>query len=207
MHSVLKTAIFFSIFAPLVRADFPAGTRLTVLLSAETALPQSLAHELARETGRLMQPTGVTADVRWRHDVATGEEFEEVVVFKLRGTCRLADFAAFIDERGPLAWTHTVGGEILPFGDVSCDRIRSAVLGAMWGGQRAHGDLLLGRALARVIAHEIYHIMGRTHVHGKKGVARAALSGADLIAENLSFAAEDARRIRENFAMRNRIAQ
>jgi hypothetical protein len=201
MRSATKIALL-CLTAPLLRADYPAGTRLTILVSTETALQKSTAEEMSREAARLLQTTGLAAQLRWRDSVAPGEEFEEVVIFKLRGACRMSDFAAFLDERGPLAWAHTASGEILPFGDVSCDRVRSAVTGALSGAQRALGDALLGRALARVIAHEIYHIMGRTHLHGRSGVARASLSGSDLIAHGLSFAPEDARRIRPRFGGR-----
>lgn len=31
------------------------------------------------------------------------------------------------DERGPLAFTHSVDGEILPFSEVACDKVRSSL--------------------------------------------------------------------------------
>lgn len=45
----------------------------------------------------------------------------------------------------------------------------------------------LRRALARVLAHEIFHIISNEREHGAGGVFQAALSGRDLIAERLDF--------------------
>jgi hypothetical protein len=44
-----------------------------------------------------------------------------------------------------------------------------------------------GRALGRVMAHEIYHIIGETTAHQTRGVAKAALSVQDLMGNTLDF--------------------
>ena len=45
----------------------------------------------------------------------------------------------------------------------------------------------LGRALARVIAHEIYHIVGETTDHQYSGVAKASFSVRDLLTARFDF--------------------
>jgi len=45
----------------------------------------------------------------------------------------------------------------------------------------------LGRALGRVMAHELYHIVGETTAHQIRGVAKASLSVQDLIGASLDF--------------------
>ena len=99
------------------------------------------------------------------------------------------------DERGPLAFTHSTDGEVLPFSMVSCDRVRHSVESAMWGGDRARADLLLGRALGRVLAHELVHIVAKSSKHGVKGVAKTALSGGQLIADRLELDVDDVERL------------
>jgi hypothetical protein len=94
-----------------------------------------------------------------------------------------------------MAFTHTSDGEVLPFSEVLCDRVGVAAQSAMEGGEFSRRDELLGRALARVLAHEIYHIKGKCNEHGRSGVARKALSGRELIAATLDFAPADARRM------------
>ena len=46
---------------------------------------------------------------------------------------------------------------------------------------------VLGRALARVIAHEIYHIVAGTTDHHETGVAKAAFSARDLTGARFEF--------------------
>jgi hypothetical protein len=65
----------------------------------------------------------------------------------------------------------------------------------MWAGDYARGDQLLGRALGRVVAHELVHILSRSQVHSKSGVEMRALSGQQLIAPILSLDIADLHRI------------
>ena len=44
-----------------------------------------------------------------------------------------------------------------------------------------------GIALARVIAHEFYHILMRTADHSRNGVSRSCFSTADLVSERFVF--------------------
>ncbi|MFO0281997.1 MAG: hypothetical protein ACK532_08790, partial [Acidobacteriota bacterium] len=86
---------------------------------------------------------------------------------------------------------------ILPFAEVACDRIARAVAGAMWGAERKEADRLLGRALGRVLAHELYHILGKTHEHNPDGsLAKEAISAKRLISpEPIAFDIRDLNRM------------
>lgn len=86
---------------------------------------------------------------------------------------------------------------MLPFSEVACDRIRVSVRSAMFGGDFEKSDLLLGRALGRMPAHEVYHILANTTGHGKSGVGRTALSGRQLIADHLAFDEHDIEKLRK----------
>ena len=66
---------------------------------------------------------------------------------------------------------------------------------SMAGGDFAKSDLLLGRALGRVLAHEVMHILSKSGAHGRTGVTKTALSGSQLIAPELRLEAEDVERI------------
>lgn len=204
-----------AVFAFLVMLRVPAhgegfGPSLTVILDFDaTPASQSLG-EMRREVAAIMKLTGHSVDVRLRSDTAPNEEFEDLVLVKLTGSCRMngIPYSALIDERGPspLAWAHTVEGEILPFSTVACDKIRRTVGSVLFGGQRAQGDQLLGRAMGRVVAHELYHIVTKSTVHAKSGVFKESLSGAQLIADHLDFAGRDARRLLAHGSSRSRPA-
>ena len=87
----------------------------------------------------------------------------------------------------PSAWTKTVDGAPSSFGEVSCEMVRKTVLSALWGQDYARQELLFGRALGRVVAHEVYHMMAKTAQHGGSGVTAPALTGAQLISDSLDL--------------------
>jgi hypothetical protein len=70
----------------------------------------------------------------------------------------------------------------------------------MAGGDFANADVLLGRALGRVLAHEVVHILSKSGTHGHAGVAKTALSGSQLIAPELRLGPEDLERIHSHQA-------
>jgi hypothetical protein len=168
---------------------------LTVLLDTpKSSVSEPTWSELKHELDTVFKPTNVKVDLQLR-DKSKRLESPEIVVVRLKGECRMENFAHLIDERGPLAWTHIVDGQILPFSDVGCDQLRSAVTRALHGGMRKEKDKLLGRALARVIAHEIMHIVGKTHEHSENGIFREGLSGAQLVADRFALDPADIARL------------
>ncbi|HEX3992985.1 MAG TPA: hypothetical protein VHX39_17575, partial [Acetobacteraceae bacterium] len=77
------------------------------------------------------------------------------------------------DELGPYARTWMADGDVLPFGEVDCARVVNSVRDAMSGGDLPNwADQLLGRALGRVVAHELVHMLTRSVRHGRDGVTR-----------------------------------
>lgn len=178
-------------FAALAIQAEGFGPSLTVLIDFEKSPASSSIGEMKREVAQLMQRTGYNVDVKLKSEIGPADEFEDLVLVTFRGTCNMANYAAFLDERGPLAWTHTTEGQILPFSEIACDNVRRAVAGALWGGQRAKQDVLFGRALGRIVAHELYHIVLKSHAHDKKGVFQESLSGNQLIADRLESSTKD----------------
>jgi hypothetical protein len=143
---------------------------------------------MVREAAHILKKTGVS--LHWHlGEPAQGVEGLLVVV-KLVGRCDMDGPPAFRIS-GPLGWSHQVNGVILPFGDLACDNIRSAVESARIAGDQLRGNVLLGRAMGRVLAHELYHIAADTAEHGQDGVAQAALSARDLTSGPLEFRPSD----------------
>jgi len=196
MRSLLTATIAIVLSTiPALRAE--SLPNLTVLLSLDGKASSAAINELKTELSSIMKETGRTLDVRLRSQSSAGETFEDVVLVNLKGNCKMERLVPFIDERGPLAWTHSTDGAILPFAEVSCDRIAKAIAGAMWGGERKQADKLLGRALGRVLAHELYHIIGKTHDHNADGsLAKEAISAKQLISDKrITFDIRDLQRM------------
>lgn len=179
-------------------AALPAYASLTVMLTVEQDAPGETLGELNHELVRLLAPAGVQLDLRINRDAAPGEAFDNLVMVTIKGQCTVAQDPMLIDERGPapLAYTRTDGSSILPYAVISCDSVKRAVNGALWGGQHGQRDSLLGRALARVVAHELFHILEKTPGHSKSGVFREKLTGSQLISGAFDFAPADLRKLR-----------
>ena len=47
--------------------------------------------------------------------------------------------------------------------------------------------MLYGRSMARLLAHEFYHILAQTGGHAPTGIAKARFSTADLLADHFDF--------------------
>lgn len=162
----------------------PYSPLLTVLLSADGKISDTALGELKSELNEIMKDTGRRLDLRLRQDAAPTESFEDVVLVTLKGTCAVQRSYPFFDERGPLGWSHSSDGQVLPFAEVSCDRIARSLATVMTGSERRQADKYLGRALGRVLAHELYHILGKTHHHNQDGsIAKEAISAKQLISD------------------------
>ena len=155
---------------------------------------QSIA-EMKREFAGIMKETALRFEFQSRTEASQTTTSDSVVLVKFKGKCRFEPVPYLSDERGPLAFTLSTSGEIQPFSEVECDRVAQAVRPAMAGGDFARGDILLGRALGRVLAHEVVHILAKTGAHGTTGVAKPALSGRQLIAPELRLEPDDVERI------------
>jgi len=133
-------------------------------------------------------------DPEWRAwETRAGEVSRGLAVINFRGRCELTGLIHEHPDGGPLGWTYVTDGEVLPFSDVDCDRVRAFLsdsLLRLHPYDRAHA---FGRALARVLAHELYHVITETRHHGSSGVAQPAYSVSDLLAGEFSFAQADRR--------------
>jgi hypothetical protein len=157
---------------------------VTIVLDFQGPQNEQSIAEMKREFAGIMKDTPVKFDFQTRAQ-AESASFANLVVVRLKGNCVLKPVPYLYDERGPLAFTYTTEGEVQPFTEVKCDEVTRVVRSAMSGGDFAHADLLMGRALGRVLAHEVVHMLTQSGAHAREGVQRQALSGADLIAPEL----------------------
>ena len=155
-----------------------SSSSLAILFRFDGPYSQAAFQEMERELTTLMEPSAVRLEWHDRRDITQADSFQSLVMVNFHGRCRLESAGAAADEDKPLAWTHVVDGKVLPFSDVECDRVRASIHSA--NGMRQLSDLVLGRALARVLAHELYHVLARTSAHAGTGLAKRSLSGLEL---------------------------
>jgi hypothetical protein len=151
------------------------------------------------EVTRLLVPADLR--VRWMTPEDLGAQtFTRALVFSFHGDCRALP-AETASERVPLpvilAETAVSESTILPFGEVNCDRLRGFLSGE--GPRGAGVESRLGLATARVVAHEMYHVLLQTKEHGKTGISRAAHTPSALLSKSLRFDDEELSRMRARF--------
>ena len=175
----------------------PRSTPITLVLQFEGEASSASVDVMKQEFDRIMQAAGLTFQYRLRSELDEGEAPAEIIYVKFRGECRMLSLPPLMDERGPFAITHSTEGQVLRFSEVACDRVKVSVRSAMHGDHFRQPDAVLGKALGRVLAHEVYHILGGSAEHGKGGIAREGLSGAQLTSESLQLHPEDAQKVRK----------
>jgi hypothetical protein len=193
MRPLLSTALLSIAMASTAAAAVQPSTFTIVLEFKGRHSARSVA-EMKREFENVMKDTGLTFGWRLRSDPEL-ESAANLVLVKFRGKCVLEPIGYLYDERGPLAFTYTSDGAVQPFAEVACDQVTATVRSAMFGGDFGRADLLLGRALGRVLAHEVVHMLAKSGSHGKQGVEKPALSAGELIAPGLRLSPADAGRV------------
>jgi hypothetical protein len=190
--------------------SLPAATvapPLTVVLDLRGARYQDRSiREMEVEAQRILSQAGLRLDWIRKEDVPQFAQFDSLVLFRFTGDCVAEPNPLMFDERGPLAFTSSTGDTVLPFGEVRCDRLRASLQRELRSADYERGDILMGRALGRVMAHEVYHMVTRNPGHTESGVAMRSLSAGELVRGDLSLDREAIERIHASWNRRERSA-
>ena len=172
----------------LAVAASPARETNDVVLRLRTGqAPTATFQEMKKELADLMSPAGVP--LRWQEALSFEDVNGYTVVVDLSGNCSVP-FHAEAERpalRTPLGSTATADGFILPFVQVNCGALASLIAPLIGDQPESFREFVLGRALARVLAHELYHVLTQSENHADSGVAKAALSVADLTGSRFEF--------------------
>jgi len=148
--------------------------------------PQEVKAALQVELGSIMAPLGLSFE--WRELAGDRDEPAiKLAVISFKGFCEADGVTSHSSSSRALGSTHISNGVILPFSDVDCDGIRVFLRGALRSLSSADREEAYGRALARVLAHELYHIFAETTRHGSCGVGKETYSVRDLLAVTFRF--------------------
>jgi hypothetical protein len=177
------------------------STSIAIYMSFDGAHSEYAIAAMKRQVESLTKSSGF--DLQWRSlDGPRAEEtFADLMVVKFHGKCNMDGIQLLFNELGPegeggpLGSTKTSNGHVLPFSELECGRIRHSIAPLAVGYSKEDRESLLGRALGRVLAHELFHVFANTEKHGQQGVAKTSYSRRDLVAEGFDFDARDARRI------------
>ena len=160
----------------------------------KTASPAILSVMRSELTG-ILAPSGMSAVWVSSEARQPGQDFAGLVVFRFHGRC---GFDGVADKRDndvsgkPLAETDTIDGHVLPYATVNCDTVRGLIAPVSGSMPPDWKTQMLGRALARVTAHEIYHMLAGVRTHDDRGgIFQASHSRKDLTQAVFVFAAPE----------------
>jgi hypothetical protein len=153
--------------------------------------PAAVLDALQLEVQTIMAPMGL--NFQWLSLSASDgrKTAVELAVIDFKGRCDVAGLMTHDTNPGPLGWTHISDGVILPFADVDCSAIRGFIQKELLTTRVESRAQVFGRALGRVLAHELYHIFANTTRHGAQGVAREFYTAYDLLSADFQFEARE----------------
>ena len=169
---------------------------ITLYTSFQQEPPAEVMEAIQEEVEAIMDPIGLRFEWRNLAGVRGHEVSAELAVITFQGRCNTAGMIAQAKFSGALGWTHMSDGEILPFTDVSCDRVREFVQRQLVVLSPDERTELYGRALGRVLAHELYHIFANTTRHASWGVAKECYTVQDLLTDDFQFREKESRALR-----------
>lgn len=192
MRPILRCLTLSALFA-LSGTAGGSGAPLRIYTEFRTAPPQAVEASLESEVSSLVSPIGL--DVEWRSLAVPryGEASAALVVVTFTGRCDADRLQPHRATGGALAWTHISDGVILPFVDIDCDRLHDLLQASLLRADARRREQLFGRAVARVLGHELYHVFAETRHHERGGVARPAFSAGELLSEDFSFGEKEFR--------------
>src|SRR5579863_6054303 len=120
------SAVSLAALASLAPAASPVRpAALTIVLEFQGHHSDRSINEMKHELESVMKGSGLSFDWRTRSQTK-GQSFDNLVVVRFKGNCVLEPVPYLYDERGPLAFTYASGDDVLPFSEVSCDRVVTA---------------------------------------------------------------------------------
>lgn len=168
---------------------------VTVYTRFEQKHSERLFETLRREVASIMAPVGLRFEWRSLEDPSHALS-SELVVVSFKGACRMDELLLPHVDSGNLAWSYVNDGHLTPFSDVDCNLVREFINPAVIHGNWVDREAMLGRALGRVLAHELYHIFLDTKRHATGGVAKPFFTVHDLVEDHFNLQAKDAQALR-----------
>jgi hypothetical protein len=179
----------------------PPHHKLVVYLKTPPGQPTPPAEEMKREVNALMDDAGYTVSWRSPGDYGQDEGDAAVIVSEFQGICEVPRPGTTLvppPTGAILASTAVSDGEVLPFISVDCATVTRLLAPALPNEAMARRTFLYGRALGRVVAHELFHALTRTREHDDSGVAKHSFRASDILAEHFEFELASLKRFKES---------
>jgi hypothetical protein len=159
---------------------------ITLYTDFQQAPPLAVMDVMRGELDAIMLPAGFRFD--WLSLAEAGRHVTaELAVIYFKGECDAQGLRPGWGYPGALGWTNISDGRIQPFIEIDCEGVRLLLERDLIGAPEPRRDPTFGRAIARVLAHELYHFLASTRKHTSAGIAKAVFTPEDLLAPTLRF--------------------
>ncbi len=147
--------------------------------------PQAVEASYHEELRQLLADLGVCFAFADLHEATTRSFSGRIVVLRMLEQEEARDARETLGEvpRAALAWTHASGSNVTPFGAVDLCALRGFLGMEHPDSESAEATQRQGAAIARVAAHEIFHMLTRSKTHSDHGLMKPGLSRSELLAE------------------------
>ena len=172
----------------------PVATPFRLYAAFPSTSPETVRSIIKSQVESIMAPTGWT--IEWDEPSNPTAPTVSLAIVTFIGNCNVDDLRRFSSRVRKLGRAHVSEGKILNFADVYCDAVGASIADYLAAMDRSRRELLYGRAVARVVAHELYHVLTGEPGHGSEGVAQPFLTAVELLADDLQFALEEVRKLR-----------
>ena len=197
----LTIAVLCALLLPFSVFAESAGPPTAIFTSFDGTPSAGAVAAMKQEVESLTRPSGLVLNWRDLGGPRIEENFADLVVVKFHGKCHMQGIQLLFselgpeNEPGPLGSTKVTDGQVLPFSEMECDRIRRSIAPLAIGYSPNEREALLGRAMGRVLVHELFHIFANTGKHSHEGVAKTSHSRKDLVADRFELDARDSKRM------------
>ena len=184
----LAAFCLFVVSLPAAKAAHPGEETAILSLRLRTGeLPLLTSGAMQKEVAELMG--GLGFEVRWEQAASYRDVPGRILMVDLDGDCRVASHAEAqpVPDGTPIGSTASSDNRLLPFITLNCDAINGLMTPSLAEMPQAAREFLVGRAMGRILAHEIFHIVTQSPQHAESGVAKARFSAADLLKPNFEF--------------------
>jgi hypothetical protein len=175
-------AVFAAAIVLMAGAAAAAEPRLVVVMSFEEPIENATLTAMRDEMDRIFENTLADVDLLVLRGTLEVNRADRIIHIDVSGTCAAKPRARGL-ARKTLASMYGVDHELQPIGKLDC-RAVSDYLGAVT-------PIVFGRAMARVLAHELYHFVTQRRDHSPRGLFAAGLSELSLTAGALDFSDDD----------------
>jgi hypothetical protein len=171
---------------------------LRVYTEYQGTAPDDVQRAMQEEFESIMAPIGWQTAWTPIDHLGQGQISVSLAVIRFAGSCDAANLIGTPQKTDVLGLTYVSDGDVLPYSDVNCDSVRAFLAQELASTKTPQRPKLFGRALGRVLAHELYHILTAEQRHGSKGVGESRFTPGELAKGTFRFASPEVQKLRNN---------